>query len=270
MRTQVPIGKHAFMPGHLYHTNEITVLLGDNWFAQVTAKKAQDIVSRRQKVVEEKLTDAKRQLNDMQARLAFTTSFQEQEAVEINEEVDDDTYPISKKRIAHTKKTPSVVTATENKAQDDDAELWKRLNELECQEAQETQQETDHWQKQLEEETNAATNHETGAVKDIINISHTALPMVNTTSSNRTHTASAITSPADICINRSLVDSIERVQEQAVKSKSVHWSSDITPSPPETYPTTPAAPKLKPFTSSVIEKSSDPVAPTVSNHSCHC
>ena len=84
------------MPGHLYHTNEITVLLGDNWFAQVTAKKAQDIVSRRQKgitllshdvlsiyhvhivVVEEKLTDAKRQLNDMQARLAFTTSFQEQ------------------------------------------------------------------------------------------------------------------------------------------------------------------------------------------------
>ena len=47
--SQVPIGKHAFIPGQLYHTNEITVLLGDNWFAQVTAKQAQDIVKRRQK-----------------------------------------------------------------------------------------------------------------------------------------------------------------------------------------------------------------------------
>ena len=46
---QVPIGKHAFIPGMLYHTNEITVLLGDNWFAEVTAKQARDIVSRRQK-----------------------------------------------------------------------------------------------------------------------------------------------------------------------------------------------------------------------------
>ena len=91
----MPIGKHAFIPGQLYHTNEITVLLGDNWFAQVTAKQAQDIVSRRQKgkplvyhmllshdalcvVVEEKLSDAKRQLEDIEAKLAFTTAFQQQ------------------------------------------------------------------------------------------------------------------------------------------------------------------------------------------------
>lgn len=84
------------MPGCLYHTNEITVLLGDNWFAQVTAKQARDIVSRRQKgkainscsivirlkppfvVVEEKLNDAKRQLKDIEAKLAFTTSLQQQ------------------------------------------------------------------------------------------------------------------------------------------------------------------------------------------------
>ena len=83
------------MPGQLYHTNEITVLLGDNWFAQVTAKQAGDIVSRRQKgdstdramllshdvlcvVVEEKLSDAKRQLEDIEAKLAFATAFQQQ------------------------------------------------------------------------------------------------------------------------------------------------------------------------------------------------
>lgn len=35
------------MPGQLYHTNEILVLLGDNWFAKRTAHQASDIVERR-------------------------------------------------------------------------------------------------------------------------------------------------------------------------------------------------------------------------------
>ena len=45
--TKVPFGKLAFMPGHLIHTNEITVLLGDNWFAEVSAKDAIGISDRR-------------------------------------------------------------------------------------------------------------------------------------------------------------------------------------------------------------------------------
>ena len=44
---QVPFGKKAFMPGQLIHTNEILVLLGDNWFAERSAKQAGDIVERR-------------------------------------------------------------------------------------------------------------------------------------------------------------------------------------------------------------------------------
>ena len=35
------------MPGRLIHTNEITVLLGDNWFAEVSAKDAIGITERR-------------------------------------------------------------------------------------------------------------------------------------------------------------------------------------------------------------------------------
>ena len=45
--TKVPFGNHAFMPGHLKHTNEILVLLGDNWFALRSAKQSVDIVQRR-------------------------------------------------------------------------------------------------------------------------------------------------------------------------------------------------------------------------------
>lgn len=37
------------MQGQLYHTNEVMVLLGDNWFAQRTAKQAIEIAERRKK-----------------------------------------------------------------------------------------------------------------------------------------------------------------------------------------------------------------------------
>ena len=44
---QVPFGPLAFMPGRLYHTNEILVLLGDNWFAERSAVQAKGIANRR-------------------------------------------------------------------------------------------------------------------------------------------------------------------------------------------------------------------------------
>ena len=40
----VPFTKKAFMPGHLVHTNEILVLLGDNWFVERSAKQARFVI----------------------------------------------------------------------------------------------------------------------------------------------------------------------------------------------------------------------------------
>lgn len=51
----VPIGSLAFMPGRLVHTNELTVLLGDNWFVERSTKQAAGIVSRRIRDVKEKM-----------------------------------------------------------------------------------------------------------------------------------------------------------------------------------------------------------------------
>lgn len=45
----MPFGSVAFMPGKLVHTNEIMVLLGDNWFAERSASQALEIVARRKK-----------------------------------------------------------------------------------------------------------------------------------------------------------------------------------------------------------------------------
>lgn len=36
----IPFTKKAFMPGRLVHTNEVMVLLGDNWFVERSAKQA--------------------------------------------------------------------------------------------------------------------------------------------------------------------------------------------------------------------------------------
>ena len=190
--------------------------------------------------------------------------------MEIKEELEDDTHPISKKRIAHTRKTPPIVKATEKKAQDSDGdvELWRRLDELEHQEEEKSQQEVGGYEQ--DEETNGAagiTIDHKGAGINVINISHTSLLMPHITS-DTTHTPSGtINSPADICVKKSSVDSAVHVNEPMVKSKSVHWSSDVTSPPqpsPENLTEMPAAPK--PFTGSVVEKSTPATASTVSDH----
>ncbi|GFQ85589.1 unconventional prefoldin RPB5 interactor [Trichonephila clavata] len=43
----VPFGSNAFTMGKMVHTNEVMVLLGDNWFAEVSAKQAAAIAERR-------------------------------------------------------------------------------------------------------------------------------------------------------------------------------------------------------------------------------
>ena len=100
---QVPFGRFAFMPGQLYHTNEILVLLGDNWFAERSAKQAIEIAERRKQCmynlyqdglstepcvkglfqvtcllvsdVTKLLEDEKRQFSDWEARYAFAADF---------------------------------------------------------------------------------------------------------------------------------------------------------------------------------------------------
>ena len=43
----MPLNSVGLMPGRLEHTNEVTVLLGDNYFAERSATQARDILGRR-------------------------------------------------------------------------------------------------------------------------------------------------------------------------------------------------------------------------------
>ncbi|CAO0795985.1 unnamed protein product [Mucor circinelloides] len=64
----IPMGKLAFMPGKLIHTNEILVLLGDQYYAERSAKQAIEILGRRRQVVDENLRLVEAQLNSFKAK----------------------------------------------------------------------------------------------------------------------------------------------------------------------------------------------------------
>ncbi|XP_068721846.1 unconventional prefoldin RPB5 interactor-like [Montipora capricornis] len=72
----VPVGSVAFMPGKLVHTNEITVLLGDNWFAERSASQAVEIVARRKKYLENNIAGIKQDIESFDARLKFAEDIQ--------------------------------------------------------------------------------------------------------------------------------------------------------------------------------------------------
>ena len=59
----VPLNSVAFMPGQLDHTNEVTALLGDNYFAERSASQAQDILTRRIEAVDKLIEDQEAQVD---------------------------------------------------------------------------------------------------------------------------------------------------------------------------------------------------------------
>ncbi|XP_055450930.1 unconventional prefoldin RPB5 interactor 1 [Psammomys obesus] len=144
----VPFGPLAFMPGKLVHTNEVTVLLGDNWFAKCSAKQAVGLVEHRKEHVRKTIDDFKKVLKNFESRVEFTEDLQKMsdaagDIVDIREEIKSDFEFKGKQRIAHKPhskpKTSDIFEADfENdvKAKDmlADEELWARLEELERQE----------------------------------------------------------------------------------------------------------------------------------------
>ncbi|XP_059130729.1 unconventional prefoldin RPB5 interactor 1 isoform X1 [Peromyscus eremicus] len=144
----VPFGPLAFMPGKLVHTNEVTVLLGDNWFAKCSAKQAVGLVEHRKEHVRKTIDDFKKVLKNFESRVEFTEDLQKMsdaagDIVDIREEIKSDFEFKGKQRIAHKPhskpKTSNIFEADfENdiKPKDllADEELWARLEELERQE----------------------------------------------------------------------------------------------------------------------------------------
>uniref|UniRef100_A0A8C8R731 Protein phosphatase 1 regulatory subunit 19 n=1 Tax=Pelusios castaneus TaxID=367368 RepID=A0A8C8R731_9SAUR len=149
----VPFGPLAFMPGRLVRTNEVTVLLGDNWFSKCSAKQAIGLVEHRKKHVRKALDDLQKVMKNFESRIEFTEDLQKMseaagDIVDIREETEHDgTETKGKRRTAHKPHSkPKVSDVFEVHFQENGAdakskgysqseeELWARLEELERQE----------------------------------------------------------------------------------------------------------------------------------------
>ncbi|KAM6223149.1 unconventional prefoldin RPB5 interactor 1 [Rhynchocyon petersi] len=144
----VPFGPFAFMPGKLVHTNEVTVLLGDNWFAKCSAKQAVGLVEHRKEHVRKTIDDFKKMMKNFESRVEFTEDLQKMSdtagnIVDIREEIKSDCEFKAKHRIAHKphskRKTSDpfeadVANDVRSQVLFADKELWARLEELERQE----------------------------------------------------------------------------------------------------------------------------------------
>jgi prefoldin alpha subunit len=77
----VPFTSQAILPAKLVKTNEVTVLLGDNYFAKCSAHHARSIVRRRLDVVERKISEAEKQVHEMRLRLQHSLEMSSSEGV---------------------------------------------------------------------------------------------------------------------------------------------------------------------------------------------
>ncbi|XP_037306812.2 unconventional prefoldin RPB5 interactor 1 [Pungitius pungitius] len=149
----VPFGPLAFMPGKLVHTNEVTALLGDNWFAKCSTKQAQKIVDHRMKYVKSEISDLSKTMKNFEARAGLvkdleTISSSKGDYVDIREDTEntgDIAVTKGKKRIAHKPNSkPKLDAVLDLKEEDEEnveegsrkcttteEELWARLDELE-------------------------------------------------------------------------------------------------------------------------------------------
>ena len=140
-KVMVPMTSKAFMPGKLVHTNEILVLLGDNWFVETSAKNAAAIAQRRVKGCDEILDNLQQELELEQGWRKQVGEFsrEKDECVEITEDFDPETERLWREKHRDNRRKEKLSAP---KTQSDE-ELWQRLEELEIEEALEKQWEAD-------------------------------------------------------------------------------------------------------------------------------
>ncbi|CAG8648874.1 432_t:CDS:2, partial [Cetraspora pellucida] len=134
----VPIGKLAFMPGKLVHTNEILAMLGDNWFAERSTKQAVDIVDRRLEMVRKTINDLETQLENQKTKIGLTSDVLR--FANIEKEINEEGLPIIEiqeteenevqSRIKKDEKDdlkPSLKQIDQSQAKSDDTSFWDKL-----------------------------------------------------------------------------------------------------------------------------------------------
>lgn len=132
-----PVGTVGFLPATVVHTNEILVGLGDGYFVDTSAYHATEILKRRKSVIEKNIVDLHEHKNTIVKQISFAKEIfdhtKNSDEIEIREEYDEEKEAeLRRKRKSRTPvKRPVTKTLSDIKAE---AEMMKRLEELEQQE----------------------------------------------------------------------------------------------------------------------------------------
>ncbi|EFA77878.1 RNA polymerase II subunit 5-mediating protein [Heterostelium album PN500] len=149
-KVHVPLGRYAFFEGTVTNTNEIMILLGDNYFAERSCKQTIDIIQRRDNDIDFSIKNINQQIQSLQQRFEITTNLskylqtkEEEDIIEIKEEYDSDEErkkekikkSLEEQRIKDNEKI--VPKQKKNTMGDKELdEMFSRLLELEAEEEQ--------------------------------------------------------------------------------------------------------------------------------------
>ena len=134
----VPLGEMAFIPGKMIHTNEVLVLLGENYFVWRSNTQAVQIITRRLAYLKERIGVEEAEMKRLEGKVLLSDEIRQAKVeaaregvVNIVEEYDSD----SEREWRRGRRLQEEVSEVVEESEDEDAFL-KRLEELEKLEAE--------------------------------------------------------------------------------------------------------------------------------------
>mmetsp|Transcript_25654 Transcript_25654/g.50534 ORF Transcript_25654/g.50534 Transcript_25654/m.50534 type:complete len:520 (-) Transcript_25654:261-1820(-) len=144
----VPVGKVAFIPGYIQHTNDVKVLLGANYFADRSVKQAREIIDRRRLYIKESLHKTQQEMDKFKASISSRSNLlgdedekqynsDGEEVVEIKEEYisDEDEFETNASPSASTNSSAAASGSQGDEEsapsdEDDFDALWNHLGQI--------------------------------------------------------------------------------------------------------------------------------------------
>lgn len=243
----VPFGSLAFMPGKLVHTNEIMVLLGDNWFVQRSTKQATEIVKRRMTATRKMLEDLEKEENQIMSWIEYSQKVTSQDLTEIQEEFD-----VVKEEAWRKQHHQSVLKQKQNDKAAVSAkpkDYFKILHQLSIEEREKAELDDDEqdWVDIPDDSTETDEEIHAKMVPNCITFSHTVIDRdSNIQNTINSSTTAIIQSPEDIykqfaflTVKPSAKSILKRNANQPGKKQTnhVHFANEVLEEPEKVHKT---------------------------------